>query len=109
MSMRGLWMAAAVCIGAAAPVGAADVQFGPRLSVSDDADLGIGADVRWSFLADDPRLALTASFDYFFPEDGDDELDDALEGFESFLPDDLELPFDFRSDVEVEYWEANLD
>ena len=110
MSMQGLivTMAAAALIGAAAPAGAADVQFGPRFNVSDDADLGIGADVRWTFLADDPRLALSASFDYYFPDDGDDELDDALADFESFLPDEFELPFDFRPDTEVEYWEANL-
>jgi hypothetical protein len=107
MSMRasvfllaGLWMAA--------PVGAADVQFGPRVSISNDADFGVGADVRWAFLADDPRLAVSATFDYFFPEDGDDELDDALEGFEDFFPEDFELPFDFSPDTEVEYWEANL-
>ena len=44
-------------------------------------DLGLGAEVRWTFLPEDRRLALAASFDYFFPDDGDDER---------------------------EYWEANL-
>ena len=107
MSMRGLLIGMAM-MGAAAPLAAADVQFGPRFSVSDDADFGIGADVRWAFLADDPRLAVSASFDYFFPEDGDDEVEDALEQFEGFFPDDFELPFDFSADTEVEYWEANL-
>jgi len=107
MSTRGLIITVAMSC-AAAPAGAADVRFGPRVSISDDADFGVGADVRWAFLADDPRLAVTASFDYFFPEDGDDELDEALAGFEAFLPDDFPLPFDFRPDVEVKYWEANL-
>jgi hypothetical protein len=105
--MRGLLFGLAL-MGAAAPLAAADVGFGPRFSVSDDADFGIGADVRWAFLADDPRLAVSASFDYFFPEDGNDELEDALDGFEGFFPDDFDLPFDFRSNIEVEYWEANL-
>jgi hypothetical protein len=109
MSMRFLSIVVlAVSIAAVAPAGAGDVQFGPRVSVSDDADFGVGADVRWNFLADDPRLALTASFDYFFPEDGDDDLDNVLEGFEAFLPDDFPLPSDFRPDVEAKYWEANL-
>jgi hypothetical protein len=109
MSMRGLLVTmAALWIAAAAPATAADVQFGPRLHVSDDADLGVGADVRWNFLADDPRLALSASFDWFFPDDGDEELDDALAGFEGLLPDDVELPFDLSPDTEIEYWEANL-
>ena len=79
--MRGLILtvAAAAVIGAApAPAGARDVHVGPRFNVSDDADLGVGADVRWTFLADDPRLALTASFDYFFPEDGDQPFGDAF-------------------------------
>ena len=109
MSMRGLILTATVGVWcAAAPAGAADVQFGPRFNVSDDADLGVGADVRWSFLADDPRLALTGSFDYFFPDDGDDEFDEALDQFRGFLPDGVDLPFDFDPDTEVEYWEANL-
>jgi opacity protein-like surface antigen len=109
MSVRCLVITvAAALIGTAGPARAGDVQLGPRFNVSDDADLGIGADVRWNFLRDDPRLALSASFDYFFPDDGDDELDDALADFESFLPNDLDLPFDFTRDTEVEYWEANL-
>jgi opacity protein-like surface antigen len=110
MSMRGLLIMTVAALGAggAATTQAADVQFGPRVSVSDDADFGVGADVRWTFLADDPRLALTGSFDYFFPEDGDDEFEDALDQFRGFLPDDVDLPFDFNPDTEVEYWEANL-
>jgi len=109
MSIRGLTIAvtAASMLGAL-PARGEDVQFGPRVSVSDDADFGVGADVRWAFLADDPRLALSASFDYFFPEDGDDELDDALAGFEDFFPGGFDPPFDFSPDTEVEYWEANL-
>jgi opacity protein-like surface antigen len=92
---------------AARPAWPADVQFGPRLSVSDDADLGVGADVRGTFLADDPRLALSASFDYFFPEDGNEDFDQAFQGFQDLFG-DLELPFDFGAETEVEYWEANL-
>jgi len=108
--MRALMLAAVAggLIGAPAPVAAGDVQFGPRFDVSDDADLGVGADVRWTFLADDPRLALSASFDYFFPDDGTDDFDDALAGFEDLLPRDVPLPFDFNPDTNVEYWEANL-
>jgi hypothetical protein len=101
-------MAAAGLIGAGRDARAADVQFGPRFHVSDDADLGVGADVRWAFLADDPRLALTVSFDYFFPEDGDEDLEEALEELENFLPGGFELPFDLTPDTDVEYWEANL-
>jgi outer membrane protein W len=110
MSMRGLIVtAAAAGMLAAGDARAGDVQFGPRFHVSDDADLGLGADVRWAFLADDPRLALSASFGYFFPDDGDDELEDALAGFEDLFPDDFEVPFDLTPDTEIEYWEANLD
>jgi opacity protein-like surface antigen len=109
MSKRGLiiTVAAAGLLGAAT-ARAADVQFGPRFNVSDNADLGLGADVRWTFLADGPRLALSASFDYFFPEDGNEAFDDALRSFEDLLPDDVPLPFDFSPDSNVEYWEANL-
>jgi opacity protein-like surface antigen len=84
----------------------ADVQFGPRFNVSDEADLGLGADVRWTFLRDDPRLALSASFDYFFPDDGNDDVDDVFRQFEMFLG-DIDLPFDLGG-TDVEYWEANL-
>lgn len=83
---------------------AADVQFGPRLSISDDADFGVGADVRWAFLKEDPRLALTLSGDYFFPEDGGDQ-DEAFDAFRELFG-DFDIPFDLDSDVE--YWEANL-
>lgn len=93
---------------AAGPLHAADVQFGPRFNVSDDADLGVGADVRWTFLADDPRLALSASFDYFFPDQGHDEIDEALARLERLIPGEFQLPLDLRPDTEVEYWEANL-
>jgi outer membrane protein W len=98
---------AAVLVGVAPQARAADVQFGPRFNVSDDADLGLGADVRWTFLRDDPRLALSASFDYFFPDDGNDDFAQALRQFESLLG-DVELPFDLGGDTDVEYWEANL-
>ena len=109
--MRGLMLrvAAAALIGTPPPpAGARDVHVGPRFNVSDDADLGVGADVRWTFLKADPRLALTASFDYFFPEDGDEDLDEALQDLEDLFPGDFHLPFDFRPDTDVEYWEANL-
>lgn len=98
---------ATVLVGVVPQTRAADVQFGPRFDVSDDADLGLGADVRWTFLRDDPRLALTASFDYFFPDDGDDDLSRALRQLENLVG-DLELPFDLGGDTDVEYWEANL-
>ena len=99
---------AAVVACAAGPARAGDVQFGPRGSVSDDADLGVGADIRWAFLDEDPRLALTASFDYFFPDDGDEDLEELLAGFEDFFPGEAPFPFPFTSDTDVEYWEANL-
>ena len=83
---------------------AADVQFGPRLSISDDADLGVGADVRWAFLKDDPRLALTLSGDYFFPDNGPDQ-DEAFAAFRELFG-ELDIPFNLDSDLE--YWEANL-
>ena len=89
---------------------ARDVTFGPRASVSDEADFGVGADVRWTFLGDDPRLALTASFDYFFPEEEfDDDIEGAVDEFEDLFG-DLEIPIDFGEllDTDVEYWEANL-
>ena len=109
--MRGLILtvAAAAVIGVApAPAGARDVHFGPRFDVSDDADFGVGADIRWTFLKDDPRLALTASFDYFFPEDGEPQIDDALPNFDRRLPVDLLRVFGFHREAEREYWEANL-
>jgi hypothetical protein len=93
---------------APAPAHAQDsrVQFGPHVNVSDDADLGVGADVRWAFLRDDRRLALVASFDYYFPEDVELELPDQFrELLELFGG---EFPLDFGQDVEREYWEANL-
>jgi hypothetical protein len=68
----------------------------------------VGADLRWAFLADDPRLALDASFDYFFPDDGDAQFDDALANLRNLIPDDIPLPFDFSPDTDVDYWEANL-
>ena len=106
MRVKGLGLLAVV-LGLAPQAGAADVQFGPRFNVSDDAGLGVGADVRWTFLRDDPRLALTASFDYFFPDNGDDDLDRVLQQVEQLLG-GLDLPFDLGGDTDVEYWEANL-
>ena len=96
----------ALLLGLAPQAGAADVHFGPRFNVSDDADLGVGADVRWTFLRDDPRLALTASFDYFFPDSGDDPVP-VLRQLELIL-EGLDLPFDLDGGTDVEYWEANL-
>jgi opacity protein-like surface antigen len=100
-----LVMTAALAVPAAQ---AADVQAGPRFSVSDDADLGLGADVRWTFLREDPRLALSASFDYFFPDDGGDDAEEVLEDFRDLFG-DVDLPFPaFDLDTDVEYWEANV-
>ena len=88
------------------------VQAGPRFDVSDDADLGVGADVRWTFLDRDPRLALTGSFDYFFPDDGTGGVEDALgqfrEQFRDVLPPEFQIPFDLTGQTDVRYWEANL-
>ncbi|MFS8069148.1 MAG: hypothetical protein ACMG6S_22535 [Byssovorax sp.] len=103
---------AAVAALAAGTASAGDLQAGPRFDVSDDADLGVGADVRWTFLDRDPRLALTGSFDYFFPDDGSgdvgDTLDQLRDQFGGFLPPGFDLPFAFATDTEVRYWEANL-
>jgi hypothetical protein len=77
-----------------------DVTFGVRGSVSDDADFGVGADVRWRFLADDPRLSLTAGFDYYFPEE------EAIVTPPLDIPGLPDLPFDLQPDLR--YWEANL-
>jgi len=96
-----------------APVAdARDVTFGLRGNISDDADFGVGADVRWTFLPDDPRLALDATFDYYFPEEGNDDIEDALEQFEDLFP-GLDLPVDLGELVDLAtpektYWEANL-
>jgi opacity protein-like surface antigen len=103
-----LTVAAAGLIGASATARAGEVQFGPRFNVSDDADLGVGADVRWAFLSEDPRLALSGSFDYFFPDHGGGELEDAFPDFRDLFPGRFQLPFGFSSDTDVEYWEANL-
>ena len=86
---------------------ARDVTFGLHGNVSDDADLGVGADVRWAFLPDDPRLALTASFDYYFPEDPDEGLEDILDDLDDLFPN---LPVDLGEIdfVNLKYWEANL-
>jgi hypothetical protein len=103
--------AAAAFLAAAAPARAQSsrVQFGPRFSVSDDADLGVGADVRWPFLRSDRRLALSLSFDWFFPEEESadfSELQDllALFGGGRDLP---PLPV-FELETDLTYWEANL-
>ena len=71
---RVTWMVSVLALtllSAAAPAAAQSgrVRVGPHFNISDDADLGLGADVRWPFLPADRRLALTASFDWFFPED----------------------------------------
>jgi hypothetical protein len=102
-------VAVSVLMAAAGRAQAADVQVGPRFSVSDDADLGVGGDVRVTILDRDPRLAITGSFDYFFPDDGSDDIEDALGDLGDLLPGDFDLPFDqFLPDTDVSYWEANL-
>ena len=112
MTLRHVALAAIAALGtivAAAPGHAQSrVQFGPHASVSDDADLGVGADVRWTFLPDDRRLALVASFDYFFPPQDEvvefePELQRFFERFGVRPP-----PRAFPLDTDVEYWEANL-
>jgi len=104
--LRGAVAAAAVLAIGPGTASASDIQFGPRLHVSDHADLGVGADVRWTFLPSDRRLALTASFDYFFPDDDRDDLDDALRDISDLFGGALPPVFDLE--VEQEYWEANL-
>ena len=113
MSMRNAMVPFAVAASlAATSARAGEVHAGPRFNVSDDADLGVGADVRWAFLDRDPRLAITGSFDYFFPDDGRGDVENALDQFRDqfggLLPPEFELPFDFTPDTEVRYWEANL-
>ena len=110
---RARWIVSALALtllSAATPAAAQSgrVRVGPHFSISDDADLGVGADVRWPFLASDRRLALTASFDWFFPEDQGGDVNEELRRFLDLigggqfpLP---ELPFE----VDVTYWEANL-
>ena len=108
MPWRALAIAVVSCLALVPAADARDLTFGPRASVSDEADFGVGADVRWTFLRDDPRLALTASFDWFFPEDGDDDVEEAIEELEELLG-GVELPFpEGLFDTDTEYWEANL-
>ena len=99
---------AGLCAAAPAAAQSGRVRVGPHFNISDDADLGVGADVRWPFLASDRRLALTASFDWFFPEDQGGDVSEELRRFLDLigggqfpLP---ELPFE----ADVTYWEANL-
>ena len=91
---------------------ARDVTFGLRGSISDDADFGVGADIRWTFLPDDPRLALDLTFDYFFPEEGNDDIEDILDEVDGLFP-NLPLPIDLEEILDLAtpertYWEANL-
>jgi hypothetical protein len=105
-----LAFAAAAFLAAAAPARAQSsrVQFGPRVSVSDDADFGVGADVRWPFLRSDRRLALSVSFDWFFPEEDIVDLSDLQDFFAVFGGRDLPpLPV-FELETDLTYWEANL-
>jgi hypothetical protein len=98
---------ALTALGAAAPVCAQEgrVRVGPHFNVSDDADLGVGADIRWPFLPADRRLALTASFDWFFPDDDTDEIIDDVREFLDLIGVPLPpIPFE----IDVTYWEANL-
>ena len=103
----GLTLAALALWAAPCRAQSRDVQFGPRFSVSDDADLGLGADVRWSFLKDDRRLALTASFDYFFPETEDLELGARFAVLTPLFR-QLRLPLELERGADLKYWEANL-
>ena len=73
-------MAVAGLLGASTAARAGDVQFGPRFSISDDADLGVGADVRWAFLArrPPPRAHARPSTTSFPRTTRREDLDDAL-------------------------------
>jgi hypothetical protein len=118
---RSAWLLLGLVAGAAVPSHAQSarrVQVGVHGNVSDDADLGLGADVRWQFLRSDQRLALVGSFDYFFPQDDDLEFFPAdftglFDAFFRGLPDPLGQlpPLPVLEDFQVErrYWEANLD
>jgi hypothetical protein len=101
---------AVLAVGLAPAADARDVTFGPRVSLADDADFGVGADIRWTFLGDDPRLAVVASFDYFFPEEPGGEIDDVLEDIDERFGHLLPFPIDLDElvDIEEEYFEANL-
>jgi hypothetical protein len=102
--------AVAAFLAGAAPARAQSsrVQFGPRVSVSDDADLGVGADVRWPFLRSDRRLALSVSFDWFFPEEESADFSELQDLFALFGGRDLPpLPV-FELETDLTYWEANL-
>lgn len=106
--MKTLFPAVVAMMVAAGGAQAADVQVGPRFSVSDDADLGVGGDIRVTILDRDPRLAVTGSFDYFFPDNNSDDIETALGRLVDLLPGDFELPPNFLPDTELHYWEANL-
>ena len=108
MSTRSLIITVAAWGAIAASAQAGEIQAGPRFDVSDNADLGLGADVLWTFLPRDPRLALTGSFDYFFPDNGSGDLADAVAQLRALIPGDLRLPLDLTLDFEIRYWEANL-
>ena len=102
--------AAVLAVGLASAADARDVTFGPRVSLADDADFGVGADIRWTFLGDDPRLAVVAGFDWYFPEDPGGEVDDILEDIDDLFGGRLPLPVDLGDlvDIDREYFEANL-
>jgi opacity protein-like surface antigen len=105
-----LAVAVAAALGAGSASAGDVVQAGPRFDVSDNADLGVGADVRWAFLDRDPRLALAGSFDYFFPKgsgDVEDTLAQLRDQFGDFLPPDFQIPFDLGGQTDEHYWEAN--
>jgi hypothetical protein len=83
----------------------ARVRVGPHFNISDDADLGVGADIRWVFLKSDTRLALVGSFDYFFPGDESSDFDALANLLGRFFPGGFP---GFRVEVDRQYWEVNL-
>lgn len=79
--------AASIAFGSSPTPAGAEPELGLRANLSDDADFGVGAEVRWPFLPPHPRVAAGISFDYFFP---------GTDGVETF-----------GFDADVKYWEIN--
>jgi opacity protein-like surface antigen len=101
-------LAAAPCQAQPTPSTPRRLQLGVHGNISDDADLGVGGDIRWAFLKSDTRLALVGSFDYFFPEDDSPDIDGQLvDLLGRFFP-GVPLP-NLGFEIDRQYWEANLD